>query len=372
MKEKFEMKAAAFNEKNISSLADSILDLYPEFNHKEFLELILPNLDALELKERSSLIEDTLVTLLPEPFEKGVNILLQAMPKEITDDELSGFDGFIMMPQTGYVARCGMDNFKLSMKVLYEMTKRFTAEFHIRYFILEHYESTMQMLERWADDENVHVRRLVSEGTRPRLPWAFALKNFKKDPTPVIELLERLKNDPELYVRRSVANNLNDISKDHPELVTKTLDAWQDGTKEMTWLSKHALRTLLKSGNTEALALFGFVHSDKLDVNLSLKKKEVIFGEYLEFEIELNSNEENILPVMIDFIIYYKKANKTLAPKVFKLSSKIIKPNEKLNIVKKHKFADFSTRKHYAGEHQLAIIVNGKAYNKCSFNLNIT
>ncbi len=369
MKEKFELKAAAFNIQNITNLANSILKIYSKFQYKEFLELILPTLDTLELKERSNSIENALKIYLPKPFKVGVEILLKALPSEIVDMEVSGYDGFILMPQTGYVARCGMNNFEISMYALKEMTKRFTSEFHIRFFIQVHYEKTMTILEEWSVDENVHVRRLVSEGIRPRLPWAFALERFKKNPTPILKLLENLKNDSQLYVRRSVANNLNDISKDHPNLVIKTLTLWQNNTKEMAWLTKHALRTLLKAGNADALKLLGYVQSDKIDIKLSLNSNEVIFGNSLEFEVEINSKEKRTLSIMIDFIIYYQKANVSLAPKVFKLTSKKIKPNEVITLKKKHKFADFSTRKHYKGKHKIPIVINGKVYDKHSFIL---
>jgi 3-methyladenine DNA glycosylase AlkC len=369
MKKKTELKSETFNIQSITKLADSILCVYPKFKHKEFLEMILPTLESLELKERSNSIEDALVTYLPKPFEAGAEILLKALPCEIVEMEITSYRGFILMPQTGYIARCGMNNFELSMKVLYEMTKRFTSEFHIRFFIQEHYKATMSTLKEWSEDENVRVRRLVSEGTRPRLPWASVLKDFTKDPTPIITLLQKLKNDPELYVRRSVANNLNDISKDHPDLVIKTLTLWQNATKEMAWLTKHALRTLLKAGNEDALELLGYKQSNKLQLKLSLASTEVIFGESLEFKIDINSNEDKIIPIMVDFIIYYQKANGTLAPKVFKLTSKKIKPNEVITLNKKHKFADFTTRKHYEGEHKIAIIINGKRYADCCFNL---
>jgi len=370
MKKKFELKTAAFNIKNITKLADSILKIYPKFRYQEFLEMTISSLDALELKGRSNSIENALVTYLPKPFEIGIEILLKTLPSEIINMETTGYDRFILMPQTGYVARCGMQNFELSMHALYEMTKRFTSEFHIRLFIQEHYEKTMRILEKYSNDENVHVRRLVSEGIRPRLPWSFVLKNFVTNPSPVIKLLEKLKNDSELYVRRSVANNLNDISKDHPNLVIKTLTSWQNDTKEMKWLTKHALRSLLKSGNTNALELLGYIQSDKIDVKLSLNSNKIIFGDYLEFTVEISSIEKKTIPIMIDFIIYYQKANGSLTPKVFKLSSKKIKPNEVITLNKKHKFTDFSTRKHYKGEHKITIMINGKVFKEHSFKLS--
>jgi 3-methyladenine DNA glycosylase AlkC len=369
MKEKFEMKEAAFNVGNITALGATIAQIEPTFDQDKFLEQILPTLCSLELKERAILIEDALIARLPSDYCRSVEILLQALPSEIIDNEVSGYDGFIIMPLTGYVARLGMDDFVLSMRALHAMTKRFTAEFHIRYFIKSHYEETMAQLHLWCEDENVHVRRLVSEGTRPRLPWAFALERFKQDPTPVIALLTKLKNDKELYVRRSVANNLNDISKDHPALVVSTLQIWKEDSKEMNWLTKHALRTLLKAGNVEALALLGYKQSEALEVVLNVKQSEIMFGESLHFSVEITSKERSDLPIMIDYVIYYQKANGKLAPKVFKLSTKTLKTGQSITIDKKQKFADFSTRKHYAGAHEIAILINGRAYEKVAFTL---
>jgi 3-methyladenine DNA glycosylase AlkC len=372
VKEKFEMKEAAFNTHNITQLADNILAVDPEFNKQAFLNSILPHLHSLELKERSNLIEETLITTLPDQYERAVSILLDALPLEIADQEVTGYEGFILMPQTGFVAKCGMNHFELSMEVLYEMTKRFTAEFHIRYFIEAHYEKTMAQLKVWSSDTNVHVRRLVSEGTRPRLPWAFVLKEFVSNPQPVIKLLELLKDDSELYVRRSVANNLNDISKDHPQIVTQTLKAWQNGSKEMAWLTKHALRTLLKKGDPEALALLGFKKSEKLEVSLKLDQSTIILGESLLLEVNITSNETEVLPMMIDYVVHYQKANGTLSPKVFKLSSKTMQAGANITLNKKQKIADFSTRKHYAGEHKVSLLINGQPYEEQSFTLLIS
>ena len=369
MKEKFSMKDAAFHKANISDLASRIKGSYPSFNEREFLNEVFSSLSDLELKERSALITQMLIKYLPDSFEEALTIILNSLPLENAENELTGYDGFIIMPLTSFVSCKGLDHFDLSTKALYEMTKRFTSEFDIRYFIQRYPQKMLNLLESWTEDESLHVRRLVSEGTRPRLPWAFQLKEYRKDPSKVLALLTFLKDDSELYVRRSVANNLNDISKDNPTAVIETLKSWQNGTSHMNWLTKHALRTLIKEGNSEALSLLGYKQSDSLDVKLTVTKKDLNLGESLELSAEIHSYEKESLPIMVDFIIWYKKANGTLMPKVFKLKKSSIKADENLVLNKKHKFADFSTRKHYSGEHHVALQINGKMYEKVTFSL---
>lgn len=369
MKEKFSMKDAAFNSKNISKLADDIKNTYAEFNKDGFLENILIPMDSLELKERSQLITKSLFTFLPKDYEISLDILFRILPIPLDAEGMEGFDSFVMMPITGFVSAYGLEHFERSTLALYEMTKRFTAEFDIRFFIEKYPLEMISLLMKWTQDKNMHVRRLVSEGTRPRLPWAFQLKAFIKDPREVLPLLTALKDDKELYVRRSVANNLNDISKDHPRLVIDTLTLWQDGSKNMKWISKNALRTLIKKGDKRALEFLGYVATDALEVELILNKKVVYFGESVEFEVSITSLSEKPQALMIDFIVYYQKANGSLSPKVFKLKQLMLERKKSVVLKKKHKFSDLSTRKHYEGEHKIAVQINGEVYKKVTLSL---
>ena len=373
MKEKFSMKDAAFHEENISQLSVRIHNNYPQFQSKKFLASIFDTLHTLELKERSLLITDALTKHLPFDYEKNLSILMNSLPIENTDLEVTGFEGFIMMPLCSFVSRHGLEHFELSTSALYELTKRFTSEFDIRFFIERYPEKMLEKFTQWAEDDNVHIRRLVSEGTRSRLPWAFQLKKYIDDPSEIIPLLTLLKDDSELYVRRSVANNLNDISKDNPDMVIALLKQWQDAdNKNMKWLIKHALRTLLKKGNEDALSLLGFSPSDALAVDISLSKEIVSLGNALEMIIKIKSSSKNEIPLMIDFIVWYQKANGKLLPKVFKLKQTVIKAKSSIEIKKLHKFADYSTRKHYAGKHQIALQINGKVYEKVTFDLSMS
>ena len=227
------------------------------------------------------------------------------------------------------------------------------------------------MLHEWAKDPNIHVRRLVSEGTRPKLPWAPQLPEFRKDPGPVLELLEKLKQDPQLYVRRSVANNLNDIAKDHPDVVVKVLNEWKDiGDEGVQWILGHASRTLVKAGNLEALALLGYPPNPEVEVRgLVLRPDTIQIGEELAFDFEVLSMGDQAQRLMIDYTVHFMKANGKQAPKVFKLSKKEIRPGEVLTFSKVHSFKKISTRKYYAGDHRLELKINGKAYGECSFRL---
>lgn len=371
MSEKFNMKDAAFHQENISELALRIKNNYPKFESKKFLSYIFDTLYSLELKERSLLITDALSQYLPFDYEKNLSILLDSLPVENTDLELTGFEGFIMMPLCSFVSMHGLEYFELSTSALYELTKRFTSEFDIRFFIERYPIEMNNLFKKWAKDENVHVRRLVSEGTRPRLPWAFQLKKYMDNPSEIIPLLTELKDDSELYVRRSVANNLNDISKDNPGIVIDLLRQWKDDNNEnMKWLIKHALRTLLKKGDKDALSLLGFVASNELEVSLSLEENSITLGQALEMNIEIRSGTKKELPVMIDFIVWYFKANGKLQPKVFKLKQTVIKNMSTVKIKKVHKFDNYSTRKHYDGMHEVALQINGKVYEKVTFHLS--
>ncbi|MCF6194580.1 MAG: metallopeptidase TldD-related protein, partial [Kangiellaceae bacterium] len=262
------------------------------------------------------------------------------------------------------------------MAALKEMTKRFSSEGSIRYFIEKYPEKTLETFAQWVTDESAHVRRLVSEGTRPRLPMMMALAEFKKDPSPIIPFLEKLKNDPELFVRRSVANSLNDIAKDNPNIVTELLARWnKDKSPEMQWLIKHALRTLEKQGDLATLEILGFSSNPKVEIKLfELSKNKVVFGDFLTMELQINSKcnkSSEVENLLIDYVVYHKKANGKLAPKVFKWCKKKLAYGEKLSLTKKHVFKPISTRKYYPGNHEIHIQINGHILSKCCFELRM-
>jgi len=361
-----------FNAGVVEKLGGWIKAAYSDFEAVVFANEINSTLETLSFGDRNTLIRDSLRKHLPVDVVRAITILVKCLPEENKREDLTGFDGFIIMPLCSFVGTYGLEHFDVSMNALYEMTKRFTAEGDIRPFIRKYPQKTYELLMKWTDDPNPHVRRLVSEGSRPRLPLGSRLHEFVKDPAPVIALLEKLKEDPALYVRRSVANSLNDIAKDNPEVVVETLLRWKKIKNPGTaWLVSHAARTLLKQGNKEALLLFGYDHRAKINTKVLSCDEGVEFGSNLNFSISVNSVDTKPQPVMIDYKIHFMKANGKTAPKVFKLSKKKLTTDETIVLEKNHSFKPISTRKYYAGLHAIEIVVNGNVIEKREFELKI-
>lgn len=367
----------SINEKTVWELSQRIINYYPNFQDEDFCREISPELDNLGLFERLDLVTRNLHKYLPYDYPKAVDILLNSLGDKLESEksdldgvDLSSSNGFIVVASTNYVSEYGMDYFDLSMKALYEMTKRFSSEGAIRHFIIKYPERCCTLFRDWVQDKNVHVRRLVSEGMRPRLPWAIRLKEFIKNPSPILEFLDKLKNDRELYVRRSVANNLNDIAKDHPEIVVETLQRWStDKSKEMTWLIKHALRTLIKQGHPGALELLGYKKEPLIEVSEFELNQSVTLGGSLGFSFYIKSLLNDYQNLVVDYNIYHKKANGSQTPKVFKLKDIELKPDEIIKISKKHIIKKITTRKYYEGSHRVAIQINGREYLSGEFEL---
>ncbi len=376
MKEEFKFREV-INPSTVSSLSENIKAVWDDFEQEAFRESIIPKLvDELSLNDRNTLVSRALHQFLPNEYKQAINILLESFGEELghyaeTGDTLSGFEVFYYMPIGTYVATYGTEqkDFDISIKALYEITKRFTSEGPIRAFLIKYPKETMAYLHKWVHDENLHVRRLVSEGSRPRLPLAGRLKEFQKDPNPVLELLEILKEDPSLYVRRSVANNLNDIGKDNPKAVTDTLEKWKNIQNEGTqWLIQHALRSLVKEGNVDALRLLGYDTNTKVEIHQFEVKNPVIeMGADCFFEFELVC--ESDAKLMIDYSIHFMKANGQQKPKVFKGAKKAVKAGEKIKLKKKQSFKPLSTRKYYKGKHSIELFVNGTSYGTQDFEV---
>lgn len=364
------------NENVIKGIASHFKRYYSSFNEKGFITDATKGLDALALKERSKRITDTMIQYLPADFEQAGKILFSSLGTPLEDDlsagtiDDNGIAGWAIMPLTYYVALQGRAYFDLSMSLLKEMTKCATAEFDIRFFLIDCPEKTLAVLDDWAGDDNQHVRRLVSEGSRPRLPWAMHLPLFIKDPAPVIALLEKLKDDEKEYVRRFVANNLNDIAKDHPDLVADIAERWlKEASKERQKLVRHACRTLVKNGHSKALKVLGFNPPVIQQAKITILTPDVIFGSVLEFTLSLDSDSKQTQALMIDFIIHHQKANGTTSPKVFKWRTTSLEPNKTLALSKKHSIKKITTRKYYAGLHRVEVMVNGISVGKADFQL---
>ncbi|HFA48436.1 MAG TPA: DNA alkylation repair protein [Bacteroidetes bacterium] len=373
MPENFQMRDV-FNPKAVNKMAARIKARWPAFKDKKFCKEINPKLPALTYSERLKYISNILEKYLPGDFPTAADILINSqLPKYGNDLLGDSNDRFITVTQSAYIARKGLDHFDISMNALYEMTQRFSAEWDIRAFIIKYPEKTLAVLAEWAKDPSPHVRRLVSEGSRPLLPWGKRLHQFVTDPKPTLLLLDLLKNDPSEYVRRSVANHLNDHAKKHPDLVVKTLKKWkkEHPSKNMERMIKHATRTLIKDGHPGALQLLGFKKGASVIIKNIKATPKLSIGEYLYFSFDIISTGKTKQKLAIDYIIYFKKSNGELAPKVFKLTVKELKKSESLSLQKKHSFKIITTRKYYAGTHELGVQVNGEEKGKTKFNVTV-
>ena len=263
-----------------------------------------------------------------------------------------------------------MEHFDVALALLKDLTKQSSSEFAIRPFLAAEQERTLAVLEEWVGDANHHVRRLVSEGTRPRLPWGKRLSAFVEDPSPVLPLLEALKDDPSEYVRRSVANNLNDIAKDHPDLVVETAGRWLEGaSEERRRLVRHACRTLVKQGHPGALEALGYGPPRISLRELTVLTPEVRLGEALRFEVAFRSDADTAQDLMVDYVVHHRKANGTTSPKVFKWKILTLGAGKEHVAVRRHPMKRISTRKYYPGAHFVELQVNGRTMGRASFEL---
>ncbi len=365
------MRELFFNERGIRELAANLKADWPEFPETSFLDAILPRLPPLGLNERNALVREALHAHLPAGFQQAAAILLRALGPERPCEGPGSYPGFHLMAVCAYVAKYGIADPDAALPALREMTKRFSAEFAIRPFLDRHEDRALDELRRWAADPDPRVRRLASEGSRPRLPWGMRLRRFIRDPGPVLELLEGLKEDPEPFVRRSVANNLNDIAKDHPNRVVATLKRWRTIPNPGTqWIVKHALRTLLKQGHPAALGLLGYSGEVRVAIgSLSLRPVRIAIGNTLLIRFTLRSTARKSQRVMIDYVVHHVKANGRTTPKVFKLTTRVLGPAESCAIAKRHSFKPIGIRPYYPGRHAVEIQVNGRRLAKKTFTL---
>ena len=364
------------NKKMVEGMAAHFQHQWSKFDVKGFVATATKHLDQLELKARTERIADTMIKYLPADFEKAGKIILASLgsplDKTISSNTIdtNGLVGWAVMPLTHYVGLRGHDHFDLSMTLFKEMTKRASSEFGIRFFLLKSPEKTLSVLKTWTTDPNQHVRRLVSEGIRPRLPWATNLPLFIKDPLPVIDLLEQLKDDNEEYVRRSVANNLNDIAKDHPEIVSEIAAQWIKGASpERKKLIHHACRTLIKNGHTKTLEVLGFQPPNIKKTRIDILTPNVVFGHALQFTMSICSDSKQDQSLIIDYIIHHQKANDRTSPKIFKWRKTTLSAKKTLTLIKKHTIKKITTRVYYPGKHTVEVMINGVSVGKADFQL---
>ena len=315
-------------------------------------------LAPLEMKARVTRIRETLHDVLPRRYAQAVRILLEAGQ----GPRLAGFD---LWPITDYIQTYGLDDFDRSMDALHALTQRFTAEFAVRPFLKADRPRTFATLRRWAEDDNVHVRRCASESSRPHLPWGERVPSLIDDPADGLDVLERLRFDPEVYVRRSVANHLNDVARDHPDLVVRTLRRWRracppEGEKAFEWTVRHALRGLVKRGHPAALATLGVEREAQVVArSLTVERPRLRIGETLDFALTLVSTSDARQKLVVDYVLHFLTARGSHAAKVFKLRTFTIDPHARVSLARRHSLKPITTRVYYPGEHRLSIQVNG-------------
>ena len=369
----------------VHRIADAVKAVHPSFDAKGFTKQSLQGFDDLELTPRAHQIADALGDFLPDDRGQALEILIDSFGPELEncdpdnaqptgDPEIdeNPMSGFVYMPHGYFIAKFGNDHFDQAMRANYELTKRFTAEFSVRAQLEHHTQDALALLTTWASDEHVHVRRLVSEGTRPRLPWASRLRKFQDDPAPVIALLELLKDDPVEYVRRSVANNLNDIAKDHPDLVVKIAKRWwKDGDHNRRRLVRHGLRTLIKAGDPGALDVLGYGPNSPARIATStITPQTLSIGDKIKIEVSIENPSKKPCGALVDLQVHFVKANGSTSAKVFKGGEYEIEPGETAQLRKTISVAQRTTRTHYAGWHAVDALINGTAHPIDGFALN--
>lgn len=355
-----------YNEESIRELASRIQAVYHPFQVDDFVRSVMDGTwESLELKARMRQIAVNLGNYLPADYGQALGVLDQ-----VAAGYPEGFNDFTLMCFPDFVEVYGQDerHWDLSMAALERYTVFSSSEFAVRPFIISHEARMMEQMSAWARHANEHVRRLASEGCRPRLPWGQALPRFQKDPSPVLAILEQLKADPSLYVRKSVANNLNDISKNHPELVARIARDWYGRDERTDWIVKHGCRTLLKKGNREVMDLFGFSAPGSVKVyGFALGAASVAIGQELAFSFTVET--EAAAKVRLEYGVDYQKANGRRNRKIFQISELSLKERTKKAYTKIHSFADVSTRKHYPGVHSVTLIVNGTERGTLDFEV---
>ncbi|MEZ6014390.1 MAG: DNA alkylation repair protein [Planctomycetota bacterium] len=349
------------------------------FDPARFEALALDGLERLELKARAEHIASALEATLPAEFARAAARIEAALapPAPATADAPpalgdQGLAGWIVWPLGEYVARRGLSEPTRALRVLHALTQRFTAEWALRPFLEAHPEETFATLRVWAGDPSAQVRRLVSEGSRPRLPWGRRLAGLVADPTPTLPLLAALQDDPSAYVRRSVANHLNDIAQDHPEVVAGWLEAHlPDAPAARRALLRHASRSLIKRGDTRALRAFGLGAALRGAARLVIEPPKITLGASVTLHVTLASSARKAQDLVLDYVVHHVKANGGTSPKVFKGWTRTLGARESLSLSKRHAVRPISTRKYYPGRHRVALQANGKVVCEAEFELEM-
>lgn len=361
-----------FNLQLIDTMANNIAAVYPQFAVKEFIKMASENLDDLEMKPRAFQIYKALLHFLPNNFEESAQICIQSFGAELSENQNSAFglSVFYYLPFSDWISEQGVAPEKLptSFKFLSELTKRFTAEFAVRKFLIEFPEQTMDFIHQCSQSNNLHLRRFASEGIRPYLPWGLQIKSFAQNPQPIFEVLQKLMHDENEYVQKSVGNNLNDITKNHPDLVIDFLKPYaQNPTKGQQKIIHLATRNLIKKGYSKAFQLLNYTTQIQCTAQLKISPSTIKMGETITLEAQIQSNSTLSQNLLIDYCIYFVRANGKNNTKVFKWKKLLLNSQESLQLQTQYSFKPITTRKYYPGEHFISILINGNEIVKTSF-----
>lgn len=364
----------------VRTMSKHLRRVHDAFPERRFVKAATSGLAELELKARVEHVADALAQSLPDAFPKAATVLERSLAPARSDTDLSklvpcdaGLAGWAVWPMTDFVARYGLDQPKRALRCLHALTQRNTAEYAIRPFLVEHREETMKTLDGWLDDPSPHVRRLVSEGTRPRLPWGIQLRHLIEDPTPTFAFLQQLQDDDSEYVRRSVANHLNDIAKDHPEHVAQWLEEHlPEATPERRALLRHASRTLIKRADRRVLRAWGMADPLRGDASLQIAPRRARQGASVELDVVLQSRARKPQSLMIDYVVHHVKKGGTTSAKTWKGWQVTLAPGERRELRKKHSLKAVTTRRDYSGHHAVDLMVNGKVVATSGFDLTVT
>ncbi|MCE7043257.1 DNA alkylation repair protein [Dyadobacter sp. CY312] len=350
-------------------LADSFSTSIPSFDKAKFIaDIFTDNFKSMELKQRMKHTALALHRFLPAEFSKTVPILQKMIDQLLADHFRSDALEFMFLPD--YIETYGIDDYENAVTALEFTTQFVSCEFAVRPFLIKYGEKMISQMKSWSLHSSARVRRLASEGSRPKLPWAMAVPALKKDPTSIIPILENLKTDVSESVRRSVANSLNDIAKDHPEIVLEIASRWSGVSKETDAIVRHGSRTLLKHGHAGILNHYGLTSHSIAVTDFQIDTPAVNIGENLEFSFRVQNQLTVNQAVRLEYAIYYVKANGQLSKKVFKISERVLGGNEIVSIARRQSFRLITTRKFYAGAHRLSLIVNGEEKTAGDFILN--
>lgn len=362
---------AIFSLPLMQNFAADVQKAWSPFSIQNFVnQIFTPEWESLELKQRIRHISHTMRAHLPPEYPEALSVVLKTTQRYLDEQgEKMAFE-HLFLPD--FVEVHGLEHPEISLNALETITRWISAEFAIRPFLLRYPEQTQAQMLAWSEHQSPMVRRLSTEGSRPRLPWGMGIPALKRDPSPNLPILERLKNDPAETVRRSVANHLNDITKDHPDLVLNLAQRWLGQTPETDWVVRHACRGLLKKGNARALSFFGFQKGVKgvaiTDFNCP---KTVAIGARLEFDFVVKNESSQGVTLRLEYGIDYQTLSGKISQKVFKIKELILKGDSEEAIARSQRFQDFTTRKHFSGVHVLRILVNGVALAEGEFEVSV-